>query len=186
MSDAVKIGTALAGGYLLGRTKKVKLAIGVGLWAAGKGRPRDMLRHGVVHLAQSPEGAKLLQQVRGGLLESVRGAATSAFNAQLGSLADDLNRRTALRTAQAESMESQEEAEGGEGRHEATNTVEKEPDTRGETARQVPAQSSPTQSRIKSPRKPSRPTGRRSTDMRPGGTTAAPPSSGGSSGSRSR
>ena len=36
MSDAVKIGSAIAGGYLLGRTKKAKKAIGLAMWLAGK------------------------------------------------------------------------------------------------------------------------------------------------------
>jgi hypothetical protein len=104
MSDAVKIGSALAGGYLLGRTKKAKMAIGLAMWLAGKGRPRDLLRTGVITLAQTPEVQQMIKQARGPLLEAARGAATSTFNAQLGSLASDINRRTGVLTGKAESI----------------------------------------------------------------------------------
>ena len=96
MSDAVKIGSALAGGYLLGRTKKAKMAIGLAMWLAGKGRPRDWIRQGAITLAQTPEMQSLVKQARGPLLDSARGAATSTVNAQLGSFADNLNQRTGL------------------------------------------------------------------------------------------
>ncbi|MDX6237683.1 MAG: hypothetical protein QOG10_2498, partial [Kribbellaceae bacterium] len=35
MMTNAKIGTALVGGYLLGRTKKAKLALGLGMFLAG-------------------------------------------------------------------------------------------------------------------------------------------------------
>jgi hypothetical protein len=129
MSDAVKIGSALAGGYLLGRTKKAKMAIGLAMWLAGKGRPRDWVRQGVITLAQTPEVQSLVKQARGPLVDSARGAATSTFNAQLGSLADGINRRTGLLTGELEPLGSDEEDEYEDADQEPADEDEPEDDT---------------------------------------------------------
>jgi hypothetical protein len=122
MSDVLKIGTALAGGYLLGRTKKGKAAVGLALWLTGKGRPRDWVRQGVMSLAQTPEFQDLLKQARGPLLESAKGVAGSTLNSRLNSLADDLHRRTSALSAESdedsqegadESSESSQESDEG-------------------------------------------------------------------------
>ena len=102
MSDALKIGTALAGGYLLGRTKKAKAAVGLALWLTGRGRPRDWVRQGVLSLAQTPEFQDVLKQARGPLLESAKGVAGSTLNSRLNSLSDDLHRRTTSLTGESE------------------------------------------------------------------------------------
>ena len=61
--DSVKLGAAVVGGYLLGRTKKGKTAIGLALWLSGK--RMDNSREAFMRLATSPELGKLTAQVRG-------------------------------------------------------------------------------------------------------------------------
>jgi hypothetical protein len=70
MQDTVKIGVATVGGYLLGRTKKAKTAIGLALWLTGKGRPRDMARDQLMKLLQSEKGQQLVGELRGPVLEA--------------------------------------------------------------------------------------------------------------------
>lgn len=93
MKDSVKLGAAVAGGYLLGRTKKGKAAIGLALWLSGKriGSSREVL----ARLAASPELARLTAQVRGPLLEAAQRAVTATIESRTTTLADSLQQRTA-------------------------------------------------------------------------------------------
>ncbi|WP_229924707.1 hypothetical protein [Streptomyces sulfonofaciens] len=88
-----KIGAALVGGYLLGRTKKAKMAIGLGMFLAGKKLKLDPKQLGSM-LAESPLLAGLDGQVRKELLDSTKSAATSALSHRIGRLADSLHQRT--------------------------------------------------------------------------------------------
>ncbi|NJC68330.1 hypothetical protein HC031_01135 [Planosporangium thailandense] len=92
MKDSVKLGAAVAGGYLLGRTKKGKAAIGLALWLSGKriGNSREAL----TRLAASPELARLAAQVRGPLLEAAQRAVTATIESRTTALADSLQQRT--------------------------------------------------------------------------------------------
>lgn len=94
MQDALKIGTAALGGYVLGRTKKAKAAIGLALWLTGKGRPRDVARNQAVKLLQSDRGQELLTQLRGPMLAAGRQAALALVEGQAGRLTSGLQRRT--------------------------------------------------------------------------------------------
>jgi hypothetical protein len=96
MQDTIKIGAAALGGYLLGRTKKAKAAIGLALWLSGRGRPRDMAREQAAKALQSDRGQELLSQLRGPVLAAGRQAAVSVFESQAGRLSDALQRRTEL------------------------------------------------------------------------------------------
>ena len=92
----VKTAAALVGGYVLGRTKKAKLAISVGLWLSGhKARPADIVRDQVVRFLKSPDGEKLLAQVRGPAVDAGVRAATAVYEAQARRLAENLHQRTA-------------------------------------------------------------------------------------------
>ena len=102
MQDTIKIGTAALGGYVLGRTKKAKAAIGLALWLSGRGRPRDIAREQVAKALQSDRGQELLSQLRGPVLSAGRQAAVSVFESQAGRLSDALQQRTELVGATAE------------------------------------------------------------------------------------
>ncbi|WP_328322297.1 hypothetical protein [Streptomyces sp. NBC_00388] len=88
-----KIGVALVGGYLLGRTKKAKLAIGLGMFLAGKKLSLDPAQLGKL-VADSPVLGSLNTQVRKELVEATKSAATSALTKRATSLADSLHERT--------------------------------------------------------------------------------------------
>lgn len=90
--DNAKIGTALLGGYLLGRTKKAKLAVGLGTLLAGSRiKPGQVGRT----LQESPLVHTLTDQVRSDLKDAGKAAATSVLTAKADSLADALHERTA-------------------------------------------------------------------------------------------
>ncbi|GGZ24452.1 hypothetical protein CP967_01340 [Streptomyces nitrosporeus] len=93
MTRNARIGAALVGGYLLGRTKKARLAIGFGMFLAGRKLPLDPQRLGKM-LAGSPVLGALNDQVRKEIVEATRSAATGALTQRATGLADALQRRT--------------------------------------------------------------------------------------------
>jgi hypothetical protein len=97
MNESAKVGVAVAGGYLLGRTKKAKLAITLGTWLLGKRLdldPKELGKGALSQLAKRPEVAKLTGDVRGELMQAGRAAATAAMNSRLERLAEGLEART--------------------------------------------------------------------------------------------
>ncbi|MFF3907185.1 hypothetical protein ACFYZJ_14590 [Streptomyces sp. NPDC001848] len=105
----VKIGAAVLGGYLLGRTKKGKLALSLGAALAG-----SRMRPGQVGklLQDSPVLGNVSKQVRGELASAGKAAATTVLSAKAESLADALHERTA-------GLKERAHGEGGRGREEA-------------------------------------------------------------------
>ncbi|OLO34973.1 hypothetical protein PZ61_0233725 [Streptomyces sp. MNU77] len=93
MTKNAKIGAALVGGYLLGRTKKAKLALGFGMFLLGKKIDLDPRQLGRM-LADSPVLGSLNDQVRKELVDATKTAATKAVTQRAGSLADSLQQRT--------------------------------------------------------------------------------------------
>ncbi|WP_224403158.1 hypothetical protein [Pseudonocardia sp. ICBG1034] len=96
MSNASKIGMAVVGGYVLGRTKKAKLAIMLG--GALAGRKLNLTPAGVVSqaskvVAGSPELTRLSDAVRGRLFEAGKQAAVSAAGNRLEALTNSLVER---------------------------------------------------------------------------------------------
>ncbi|MBE3201310.1 MULTISPECIES: hypothetical protein [Parafrankia] len=104
---------ALAGGYVLGRTKKAKTAIGVGLWLSGRSyHAKDILRDQAVRLMRSTAGEQLINQIRGPALDAGRRAAAGAYEAQLDRLSGALAERTARLTETARESAEREAASG--------------------------------------------------------------------------
>ncbi|MGW2131264.1 hypothetical protein [Streptomyces coelicoflavus] len=88
---------AVAGGYLLGRTRKAKLAFAVGSYLVGRRvglSPGQVLGQGLGGLQRTPQFQELTDQFRGELLTAGRAAVTAAANRRLTSLADTLRDRT--------------------------------------------------------------------------------------------
>jgi len=95
VNDRVKIAGAVVGGYVLGRTKKGRLAIKMALWLAGNDyRPANLLRNGVGRLADRPELAGLGGQIGGPLLSAGQQAIEAALEAQVNRIAGTLEQRT--------------------------------------------------------------------------------------------
>ncbi|WP_326622592.1 hypothetical protein OG863_36420 [Streptomyces decoyicus] len=93
MMNNAKIGVALVGGYLLGRTKKAKLAIGLGMFLAGKKLNLDPRQLGTL-VANSPVLGPLNDQVRKELVDATKSAAGAALTQRMNGLADSLHERT--------------------------------------------------------------------------------------------
>ncbi|MEU9594271.1 hypothetical protein ACGF7W_29225 [Streptomyces sp. NPDC048219] len=98
MNDSkAALAAAMAGGYLLGRTKKAKLAFAVGSYLAGRRlglSPGQMLSQQLGRLQLTPQFQELTDQVRGELLTAGRTAVTAAANRRLTGFADTLRDRT--------------------------------------------------------------------------------------------
>lgn len=102
---------ALVGGYLLGRTKKAKMAIGVGMFLAGRRLDLDPRRLGKL-LASSPVAGALSEQIRRELFEATKSAATQALTQRASGLADSLQQRTqALSRVDAPEADADDESE---------------------------------------------------------------------------
>ncbi|WP_330318839.1 hypothetical protein [Streptomyces platensis] len=94
MMTNAKIGVALVGGYFLGRTKKAKMALGLGLFLAGKKLNPDPKQLGTL-VANSPVLGPLNDQVRKELVDATKAAAGTALTQRMSGLADSLHERTA-------------------------------------------------------------------------------------------
>ncbi|MFI1158507.1 hypothetical protein [Streptomyces sioyaensis] len=113
MSNA-KIGVALVGGYVLGRTKKAKLAIGLGMYLAGKRLPLDPKQLGKL-VANSPVLGPLNDQVRNELVDATKSAVSTALTQRMSALTDSLHERTLeLSDAESESRTSRDAATADE------------------------------------------------------------------------
>lgn len=88
MKPAPHVVVAVGIGYLLGRTRKMRLALMIAAASAtGKfGGTRQLLQQGVKRLAASPELGKITDSVRGELLESAKSAAIAAASGRIESL----------------------------------------------------------------------------------------------------
>ncbi|KAA6216329.1 hypothetical protein [Streptomyces filamentosus] len=114
--DSARIGTALVGGYVLGRTKKAKLALGLAMALAGsRVKPGQLGKT----LAHSPFLNSVNEQVRGELMTAGKAAATTVLNARAGRLADTLHDRTEeLRGEKQDEAEEKDEHEEKDGKDE--------------------------------------------------------------------
>src|SRR4051794_27844250 len=97
MNTTAKVAAAVASGYLLGRTKKLRRAITVGGLLAGKRIATDP--RGIVHqlngmIEQNPELSRLSGQVRGKLVQAGRDAAIAAASQRLNKVSESIRGRT--------------------------------------------------------------------------------------------
>ena len=90
MKCGVRVALGVAGGYFLGRTKKMKLAMMLGSMAAGRaaGGPGQLLRQGAKLVGQSPELGRLSDEIRGRLLDTAKVAAVAVATRQVEALTE--------------------------------------------------------------------------------------------------
>jgi hypothetical protein len=142
MEDRMKLGAAVVGGYILGRTKKGRAALRLAMWLAGSNyRPGELVRVGAVRVTQSAEATKLLEQLRGPVMLAAQRAAQSAVEAQVQRLTQGIQRRTESLTGAA--GQATEGATGAAG--EATGAVREmlkpeEEEAEAEGAREEPGE----------------------------------------------
>ena len=114
MKCRVQVGLALAGGYLLGRTKKMKLALILAGVTAGRGlptRPAELLKQGSDAMRSSPELTKLVEQARGGLVDAGKSAAIAAASSRMESVSDRLSQRVSSLGPDGSEQDDEPEAE---------------------------------------------------------------------------
>lgn len=92
MKCGARMAGALATGYVLGRTKKMKFALMVGSWAAGQklGSPAELLGKGTELLKKSPEFQRLNDEVQTKLIDAGKAAVTAAAAQRISSFTDTL------------------------------------------------------------------------------------------------
>lgn len=96
MNTSTKIAMAVAGGYLLGRRRKVKMAILLGSVLVGRRLDlRSLGREAMGRIAGSPAVGQIRDEIKGDLASTSRAAATAVLSAPLEKLADRLHEHTA-------------------------------------------------------------------------------------------
>lgn len=161
MDDKMKIGAAIAGGYLLGRTKKGKVALSLALWLAGSTGldPKRLIRKGLVEVARSPDVRNLAEQIRGPVTEAGRNALVATIESRVNRLADTLHERTASLQAasgltegavprQASPSEGEPESEGKPGSEGKPEPEEKREGTSEEESKESSEQEPAGQERV--------------------------------------
>ncbi|MFG3115051.1 histone protein [Streptomyces sp. NPDC048197] len=141
MNERTKImlAAAMAGGYVLGRTKKGRLALTAASYLAGRQSgldPRQLVSDSVRKLGDIPQVAELGDQLRGEVMDAGRKALTSAATRQLASLAETLQDRTRRLQLGPEEYEDEEEEYEEEPREEEEEPEEEEEEEEGEYDRE--------------------------------------------------
>ncbi|WP_405849566.1 hypothetical protein OG211_20560 [Streptomyces niveus] len=147
-SKKVCVAAAVAAGYVLGRTKKGKLALGLAALVAGQQipmNPRELVILTARKLADNPTVAPLVEQARGEVLGAGRSALSATANRRLEAVADALQQRTeALLEAPLEADEEEEEEEEEETPEEPPEEEEEEEKRpRRRSAKSPPAKKAP-------------------------------------------
>ncbi|PKV83729.1 DNA primase [Streptomyces sp. TLI_146] len=97
MNNRLAIGLAVGAGYVLGRTKKAKLAFGIGTMVLGKRlklSPGALAEFAAGQLESNPQFKEIGDQLREDLRGVGRAATGALVNRQLEGLADRLHDRT--------------------------------------------------------------------------------------------
>jgi len=93
MANGGKVALAVGAGYLLGRTRKMRVALmlaAAGITGKFPGGPTQLVAQGLKSLGASADVSQLSQQLRGELLDAARAAALAAATHQVDSLNDRL------------------------------------------------------------------------------------------------
>ena len=93
MANGGKVALAVGAGYLLGRTRKMRVALmlaAAGITGKFPGSPTQLVAHGLKSLGASADVSQLSEQLRGELLDAARAAALAAATHQVDALNDRL------------------------------------------------------------------------------------------------
>lgn len=99
MNQTAKVATAVVGGYVLGRTKKAKAALALGMWLAGRKmrtRPSWLVADALSKLASSEQGHQLREQLTGEVVGRGRRVVGGMLTDRLEQLADGIAERAEL------------------------------------------------------------------------------------------
>ncbi|WP_406266506.1 hypothetical protein OH799_20390 [Nocardia sp. NBC_00881] len=115
MKGGARIAAGVGVGYVLGRTRKMRLALSLGgavLARRSSGGPQELLQQGTSLIRSSPELTKITETVRAELLGAARAAAVTAASNRIDSLNARLQQRAAETGADEEPGESREFTSG--------------------------------------------------------------------------
>ena len=130
MNSGARVALGVGAGYLLGRTRKMRLALMLAAAGAnGKvgGGPRKLLQEGVSRLGSSSEVRELTESVRGDLLTAAKAAAMTAASSRIDALSDRLQLAPQQPVRdEAEPQEQEEPPEEAE-REDAEGAEQEEP-----------------------------------------------------------
>lgn len=156
MDDKLKFAAVLLGGYLLGRTKRMKLALtAAGALAVRELRSNPELLKAGSSVLSSPPVKRLTDELSGRLVEAGKAAVVSAATKRVDGLVADLEKRTgSLRVPQddqeKDEQENDEQADAPEEAEEGSR-AEDEP-AEDEPAEDEPAATPPRRRRAASSR----------------------------------
>ncbi|WP_406690019.1 hypothetical protein REH65_29395 [Saccharopolyspora sp. ID03-671] len=171
MKQGPQIATAVAIGYALGRSRRMKLALMVGGVVLGRrmGDPKELLAKAGDTL--SPSG-----ELRDRLVDAAKTAAVAAASSKLDSLGDNLSERAAkIRSPQSDSSESEEE--GTKSTSSEQDESGSEQDKSGSDQEQPSGEKQERTSAAKSARPPRKPSAPRAASTAPRKKAAASSSS---------
>jgi hypothetical protein len=133
MKCGSRMALGVAGGYLLGRSRKMKLATFLAIVAAGGKHPGELLRR-VPVLGEGGPLDELTGDLRGRLVDAGKSAAMAAASNRIDSLSDRLQQRADLMrgTRAAPEEEYEEEAEPRPRSRRERTESEEEPEPRAE------------------------------------------------------
>ncbi|QNS03264.1 DNA primase [Streptomyces xanthii] len=160
------LGLAIGAGYVLGRTKKMKLALALGTMAAGRHAqlgPRALTEFVQKQLADNPQVKKLGEQLRTDLGGVGRAASGALVERRLESLADSLHERTRDVHEQLTGVGRTVTDAGSEDGVEE----EEEEENAGPRKRRVPAQKTAEKASAKAPKKSSSSSARKPAARKP-------------------
>ncbi|MFD5747493.1 histone protein [Streptomyces sp. NPDC127033] len=136
----IALATAVLGGYVLGRTRKGRLALTVAMAVAGRGLgfgPGGLAAEGARRLTDVPQVTEMKEHVREQGVEAARGALSAVSDRVMGSLADTISGRTtrlSQKDDEDEEQEPEEEQEEAEPENESDQEDEAEEEEEEEEA----------------------------------------------------
>ncbi|WP_285729100.1 hypothetical protein [Nocardiopsis sp. ATB16-24] len=147
MGTTAKIVAAAVGGYLLGRKKKLKMAIGLGLYFGAKKldiKPQQFVQGLVKDVSSLPGVSELKDQSKEQLLDAGKSAAGDLLGKWAGDLAESLNSKAedlrsdnggeeAEKNGAASDTTAEEDEQTGRAEEESDTASEEEPERDEET-----------------------------------------------------
>ncbi|MFI6569858.1 hypothetical protein [Nocardia fluminea] len=179
MEGGTRIAIGVGIGYVLGRTRKMRFALGLAGAAMARrssGTPGELMKFGTALVKSSPELSQLTDTVRGELLGAVRSAAVTAASSRIDALNDRLQHGSTLVADEDDAGETDsgddDYDEPDRDDEEAVADQDEEPEEEDDTAQPAP--------RARARRSSStaaRKTASRAADRRSGSADRKPPSS---------
>lgn len=157
MKQGPQIATAVAIGYALGRSRRMKLALMVGGVVLGRrmGDPKQLLAKASGAVSPTGEVGELSTALRDRLVDAAKTAALAAASKQIDTMSDNLSERAAkLRSPKPDSSEEEQESTSAEREPESSEQEATAPEQRSSSDDDQAAESG---KRTRAPRKPSAP-----------------------------